>query len=81
MNAASRLTTDEKAEVREIFDHFDTNGNGIIEASEFNNLVSALDAQMDPDAIRLGLSIVDADGNGTVEWDEFLGWWAETRTT
>jgi len=80
MSAASQLSADQKAEVREIFDHFDTNGNGIIEASEFNDLIQALDAEMDEDAIRVGLSIVDADGNGTVEWDEFLGWWAETRT-
>lgn len=81
MSAASRLSRDEIAEVREIFDHFDTNRNGLIEASEFKKLVHTLDAEMDPDAILVGLSVVDADGNGTVEWEEFLGWWAETRTT
>ena len=81
MSAARRLSRDEIAEVREIFDHFDTNRNGLIEASEFKKLVHTLDAEMDPDAILVGLSVVDADGNGTVEWEEFLGWWAETRTT
>ena len=80
MSAVNDLSNDELTEIKEIFAHFDTNRNGVIEASEFGALVEALDAGMDYAQVQMGLSIVDADGNGTVEWVEFLHWWAETRT-
>ena len=79
MSQADGFSQDLLEEIREIFDHFDRDSNGVIDASEFRALLEALGADMEPEEIALGLSIVDADSNGTVEWDEFLPWWAENR--
>ena len=77
---AREISTAETEEIREIFDHFDRNKNGKIETSELTDLLNALGSDMDEDEIKLGLSIVDSDGNGTIEWGEFLTWWSETRS-
>lgn len=77
MTNIANLSEDEIEEIREIFGHFDKDSNGTIDAAEFATLIETLDAGMEPDQIAIGLSIVDADGNGTVEFDEFITWWAE----
>ncbi len=73
------LDQDQLDEVRDIFGHFDRDKNGTIDAGEFKALLEALGADMEPEAIEIGLSIVDSDGNGTVEFDEFLAWWTENQ--
>ena len=80
MSTARDISADDRAEIREIFDHFDKDHNGAIDAEEFTSLLDALGADMAPEEIEVGLSIVDVDGNGTVEWAEFLAWWIDTRT-
>lgn len=62
-------------EVREIFDHFDRDRSGQIDASEWLDLLGALDADFSPEEAALGLQTVDADHSGTVEFGEFLSWW------
>lgn len=64
-------------EMKEIFDHFDDDGNGLIDAEEFSALLDALEADMDPDEIRLGFELVDADGNNRIDFHEFAAWWAQ----
>lgn len=62
-------------ELRDIFDHYDRDGNGVIDRDEFARLVRALDASVPDDEIGTGLAIVDEDANGTIEFDEFVHWW------
>ncbi|MBX5481720.1 MAG: EF-hand domain-containing protein [Myxococcaceae bacterium] len=62
-------------EVREIFGHYDRNKSGVIDASEFARLCEALGMEMDDEVLQAGLSVVDADGDGKISWDEFLAWW------
>ncbi|MEL6177737.1 MAG: EF-hand domain-containing protein [Myxococcota bacterium] len=66
---------DELDELKEIFAHFDRDDNGVIDAEEFSQLLDALGAEMSDEEIAIGLSIVDANGNGQVEFDEFIAWW------
>lgn len=73
------LDDDAMEEIREIFSHFDRDGNGTIDAQEFESLLKALGADMPQEEMDLGLSLVDRDGNGTVEFDEFVAWWAGSR--
>ncbi|MEM9493691.1 MAG: EF-hand domain-containing protein [Myxococcota bacterium] len=70
------LTEDQIAELREIFGHYDDNGNGVIDRDEFRALLEALDAQLTDDEIDAGLRAVDSNGNGQIEFEEFLEWWA-----
>ena len=51
--------------------------NGTIDASEFKALLDALGADMGDEEMAIGLSIVDADGNGTIEFREFATWWTD----
>lgn len=63
------------AEVREIFSHYDRDKSGSIDSREFARVCDALGVEMAEDELQVGLTIVDADGDGRINWDEFLGWW------
>ena len=52
MAAGISLTDDEIEEIREIFSHFDADGNGVIEYDEFGALLRALDETIGEDEIR-----------------------------
>lgn len=67
--------SDPYAEVREIFNHYDRDGSGQIEAREFARICDALGVELEEEELAAGLSIVDSDGDGRISWDEFLGWW------
>ena len=71
------LTDEDIAEIREIFSHYDKNDNGVMDAGEFKNLLVALDAQMNDDEVAAGLAALDENENGTIEFDEFIAWWAD----
>jgi calmodulin len=67
----------DKDELREIFSHFDTDSNGVIDRDEFSNLMRALDEKIPEREIELGLGVLDENRNGLIEFDEFANWWNE----
>ena len=71
------LSDEEIEELREIFSHYDKNQNGVIERGEFATLLDALDAGMTPEEVEAGLHALDENHNGTIEFDEFVAWWAD----
>jgi calmodulin len=67
-----------RAELRETFDHFDKDDNGIIDRQEFRALLQdGLNAEMEAEELEMGFAIIDKDGNGTIEFDEFAAWWLD----
>lgn len=70
---------DPYAEARELFNHYDRNKSGQIEAVEFSRICEALGMEMDDEQLKIGLSIVDGDNDGKIGWDEFLDWWKTAR--
>jgi calmodulin len=64
-------------ELREAFNQFDRDGNGVIDRKEFAALLDALDSGMSNQDVEIGFSEVDRDGNGTIEFGEFLSWWRD----
>jgi calmodulin len=76
MSTQFGLTDDELEEIREIFSHYDRNGNGVIDRSELGSLFRALDEDMSDEEIEAGMQAIDDNGNGQVEFEEFLAWWA-----
>lgn len=76
MSTERLLTDDEIDELREIFSHYDHNENGVIDRGEFRALLDALDARLTEEEIDAGLRAVDTNGNGQIEFEEFLEWWA-----
>ncbi len=63
-------------ELRENFDHFDSNHDGRIDHGEFIALMKALDAFESEQDADVGFNAVDVDGSGLVEFDEFARWFA-----
>ena len=66
------LTEDQKVEVREAFDLFDTDGSGTIDAKELKVAMRALGFEPSKEEIRKLISQIDRDGSGTVDFPEFL---------
>merc|ERR1719460_1476838 len=67
------LTEDQKKECKEAFDLFDSDGSGAIDASELKVAMMALGFEPNDDEIDKMVKDIDADGNATVEFEEFIG--------
>jgi Ca2+-binding EF-hand superfamily protein len=67
----------DQQELRDIFDHYDRDGNGVIDRDEFAALCRALDPSVPDREVDTGLGVVDHDGNGTIEFAEFAHWWTQ----
>ncbi len=78
--AKTKLRDEDLEEIREIFDHFDKNGDGVIQRSEFAALLEALDASVDPEEVQAGLDALDENRNGLIDFNEFLAWWGDRYT-
>ena len=66
------LTEDQKQEIKEAFDLFDTDGSGAIDAKELKVAMRALGFEPKKEEIEKMISDVDDDGSGSIEYEEFL---------
>lgn len=66
------LTEDQKNEIQEAFDLFDTDGSGSIDAKEIKVAMRALGFEPTKDEIRKMIASVDKDGSGMIDYAEFL---------
>jgi Ca2+-binding EF-hand superfamily protein len=63
------------AEIEELFEQNDTDGNGDIDFGEFKALMSELDPQMSQATLDIGFRDTDTNKDGRINFDEFLIWW------
>ena len=66
------LTEEQKQEIKEAFDLFDTDGSGSIDAKELKVAMRALGFEPKKEEIQKMIADVDDDGSGSIEFDEFL---------
>ena len=66
------LTEEQKQEIKEAFDLFDTDGSGSIDAKELKVAMRALGFEPKKEEIQKMIADVDTDGSGQIEWEEFL---------
>jgi Ca2+-binding EF-hand superfamily protein len=70
------LTEQQKQEVKEAFDLFDTDGSGVIEAKELKVALRALGFEPQKDEIKKLINLVgtsgEKDATGTIDFKEFL---------
>ena len=71
------LTDEQIEEIKENFDYFDSDNNGLIDFSEFTLLIRALDSDMNVEEMKIGFDIIDTDDNGAIDIEEFMEWWGE----
>jgi len=62
----------EIAEFNEIFDLFDGDGGGSIDASELGSVMRTLGKNPSPEELAKLVKEIDEDGSGEIEFDEFL---------
>merc|ERR1711968_63004 len=70
--AKGELTEEQRQEIREAFDLFDTDGSGTIDAKELKVAMRALGLDAKKDEIRRMINDIDKDGSGTIDFNEFL---------
>merc|ERR1711934_102602 len=71
------LTDEQKAELREAFDLFDTDGSGAVDAAELHTAMKALGFEPKKEEIAKMVKEMDKDGDATVDFEEFCKMMAE----
>ena len=66
------LTEEQKQEIKEAFDLFDTDGSGTIDAKELKVAMRALGFEPKKEEIRKMIADADRDGSGVIDFPEFL---------
>ena len=61
---------------RRVFAKYDTDGDGSIGAGELRALCMEMGVVLSAEQLDAALRVMDMDGNGTIELDEFERWWA-----
>merc|ERR1712093_562303 len=72
MPKPKEMTDEQKKEVKEAFDLFDTDGSGAIDAAELKIAMQALGFEPTVEEVAKMVSDIDLDGNATVEFEEFI---------
>merc|ERR1712162_4091 len=65
------LTDEQKAELKEAFELFDTDGSGAVDASELHTAMKALGFEPKKEEIAKMVREMDKDGDATVDFEEF----------
>ena len=68
----NELTEEQRQEIKEAFDLFDTNAKGEIDAKELKVAMRALGFEPKKDDIRRILQEVDAKGEGVIRFEDFM---------
>ncbi|XP_071847858.1 uncharacterized protein [Apostichopus japonicus] len=66
------LTEEQKQEIRDAFDLFDTDGTGTIDAKELKVAMRALGFEPKKEEIKKMIQDVDREGSGTIDFNDFL---------
>lgn len=66
------LTDEQRQEIREAFDLFDTDGSGTIDAKELKVAMRALGFEPKKEEVRKMIADIDKNGSGTIDFEEFL---------
>nr|XP_056715528.1 centrin-1 [Euleptes europaea] len=69
----TELTEEQKQEIREAFDLFDTDGTGNIDVKELKVAMRALGFEPKKDEIKKMILDIDKEGTGKISYNDFLG--------
>ncbi|KAL5217663.1 hypothetical protein ABZP36_018347 [Zizania latifolia] len=67
-----RLTAEQIAQLKEAFNLFDKDGDGVITSKELGTVLSSLGQNHTEAELQDMIKDVDADGNGVIDFHEFL---------
>ena len=66
------LTNDQIQRFKEVFDHFDADHSGSIDADELMNVFSSMGNDVTREEMEQMIAGVDDDGSGEIEFEEFI---------
>jgi len=69
---SEQFSEEQRAEFKEAFALFDKNGDGAIDAKELGGLMKKLGLTPTDAELQDMINEIDYDGNGTIDFDEFL---------
>jgi len=69
---ARDITEEQKQEIKEAFDLFDTDGSGNIDQKELKVAMRALGFEPKREEIKKMIADVDTNGSGVIDYNEFL---------
>jgi centrin-1 len=69
---AREISEDQKQEIREAFDLFDTDGSGAIDAKELKVAMRALGFEPKKEEVIKMINEVDTDGSGLIRFEDFF---------
>ncbi|KAH3731475.1 calmodulin D [Pelomyxa schiedti] len=78
---AAALTPEQTQQLQDAFNLFDVNHDGKIDASELTRVMINLGQKPTEQEVRDMIHDVDTDGNGTVDFEEFVQMMSKTMTT
>lgn len=68
----NELTEEQRQEIKEAFDLFDTESTGVIDAKELKVAMRALGFEPKKEEVRRILQEIDKSGEGVIRYDEFF---------
>lgn len=77
MSEEKPLSEEQLAAVKDNFDFADRDGSGSIDLKEFSSLLRVLSPGSTAKQAESGFSIVDADSDGQISFEEFVAWWQQ----
>jgi centrin-1 len=72
MKKRRELTEEQRQEIKEAFDLFDTDGSGSIDAKELKVAMRALGFEPSKDEVKRMMAEADREGTGKIEYKDFL---------
>ena len=69
------FTSKEKEEVKKVFDSVDTDNSGFLDIEELGKVIMGLGVPLGGVELLQAHKELDANGDGAISFDEFLGWW------
>lgn len=59
-----------------IFEKWAGENSSFITPGQFQNLVQDYGYRLSPDELKLALNVLDENGDGQIQYDEFIKWWS-----
>jgi len=77
MEQQTKLTEQQRDDIRSEFNFFDRDGNGLIELPEFIELLTVLSPKTKVSSVEEGFNLIDDNHDGSIDFEEFVHWWQD----
>lgn len=73
--AKAGITDAQAADIAVIFSAFDSNDDGVLNLDEFRKMCGKYAPDLSDAEVEAGLKLLDKDGSGSINFEEFVQWW------